>query len=173
MAEITARNPKGAGRKKKTGHDNFVGTADPNKDPKTGRFVVGNSGYQTNEFTPDEFYELACTAMDTFGKKAPTIAGLCVAMGISLPTFYAYGKREGYATAWQMIRTRLVAFWEGNLAASACTGSIFWLKNNADYRDVQRTELTGPDGNPVESITRVEVVGVAADGDGNGTLEGL
>lgn len=40
------------------------------------------------------------------------------------------------------------------------TAAIFWLKNRqrGNWRDKVDTELTGPNGGPVETITRVELV---------------
>lgn len=40
------------------------------------------------------------------------------------------------------------------------TAAIFWLKNrrSQEWRDKQQTELTGPDGGPVETVTSVKLV---------------
>lgn len=40
------------------------------------------------------------------------------------------------------------------------TAAIFWLKNRrpSDWREVKAVELTGKDGAPVETITRIELV---------------
>lgn len=40
------------------------------------------------------------------------------------------------------------------------TAAIFWLKNRqrSKWRDKVDTELTGPNGGPVESVTRIELV---------------
>lgn len=37
------------------------------------------------------------------------------------------------------------------------TAAIFWLKNrrSAEWRDRQQTEHTGPDGGPIETVTRI------------------
>ena len=37
------------------------------------------------------------------------------------------------------------------------TAAIFWLKNRraAEWRDRQQTEHTGPDGGPIETVTRI------------------
>lgn len=46
------------------------------------------------------------------------------------------------------------------------TAAIFWLKNRrpAEWRETKAVELTGKDGGPMETITRIELV----DMDGNG-----
>lgn len=46
------------------------------------------------------------------------------------------------------------------------TAAIFWLKNRraAEWREMKAVELTGKDGGPMETITRIELV----DMDGNG-----
>jgi hypothetical protein len=43
------------------------------------------------------------------------------------------------------------------------TAAIFWLKNRqrSKWRDKIDTELTGPNGGPIETITRVELVPLA------------
>lgn len=40
------------------------------------------------------------------------------------------------------------------------TAAIFWLKNRrpSDWREVKAVELTGKDGAPVETVTRIELV---------------
>lgn len=40
------------------------------------------------------------------------------------------------------------------------TAAIFWLKNrkSQDWRDKQQTELTGPDGGPIETTTSIKLI---------------
>ncbi|OWR28959.1 terminase [Stenotrophomonas pavanii] len=40
------------------------------------------------------------------------------------------------------------------------TAAIFWLKNrkSQDWRDKQQTELTGPDGGPIETATSIKLI---------------
>ncbi|MHC2115338.1 terminase [Stenotrophomonas geniculata] len=40
------------------------------------------------------------------------------------------------------------------------TAAIFWLKNrkSQEWRDKQQTELTGPDGGPIEATTSIKLI---------------
>lgn len=46
------------------------------------------------------------------------------------------------------------------------TAMIFWLKNRkpAEWRETKAVELTGKDGGPMETINRIELVGMDGDG---------
>ena len=57
---------------------------------------------------------------------------------------------------------RIVEVWESRLIGTGSNGAQFWLRNNAGYQDRRMTELSGPDGKPMETITSVQIVGVDA-----------
>jgi hypothetical protein len=40
--------------------------------------------------------------------------------------------------------------WEEQLFDGKGSGPIFWLKNHAGYVDKQQSEISGPDGAPIE-----------------------
>lgn len=46
------------------------------------------------------------------------------------------------------------------------TAAIFWLKNRkpADWRDKSQQEISGPEGGPVETITRIELAPMTGNG---------
>lgn len=132
-----------------------------------GRFVEGNPGQKGNfAVEPDEFYRLGMEycAMCEETKRAPTIAGLCRHLNISMVTYGKYGKREEFAFEWEQVRIRIVEVWEGRLFGSGTQGAQFWLRNNAGYEDKRQTELSGPNGSPINTVNSVEIVGVAPAG---------
>lgn len=93
-------------------------------------------------------------------KKPFTVMGLCNVLGICRQTWHNYqNKWEEYAEVMEPARRRVEQWWEERLAGTACTGAIFWLKNNGGYKDTLQQEISGPNGAPVE-IKKVEIIGV-------------
>lgn len=80
----------------------------------------------------------------------PTIAGLALALGfLDRRSVYDYSERsEEFSHAVKKARLIIESYHEAALSRPACTGPIFWLKNNAEYAD--KTEFTGPRGGPIE-----------------------
>jgi len=93
-------------------------------------------------------------------KKPFTVMGICNVLGISRQTWHNYqDKWAEYADVMGPARRRVEQWWEERLAGTACTGAIFWLKNNGGYKDTTQQEISGPDGSPVQ-YAKVEIVGV-------------
>lgn len=128
-----------------------------------GLFVAGNA-LRKGEFLvePDEFYRIGMEFCDECEalKKTPTIAALCRKLGVTPVTLYNYEKRDEFSFEVHAVRLRIVEVWEARLIGSGTAGAQFWLRNNAGYKDTRQTELSGPNGGPVETVTSVEVVGV-------------
>jgi hypothetical protein len=61
-----------------------------------------------------------------------------------------YGTQDEFSATVKRAKQRVEMAVEKKLHSPACTGSIFWLKNNAGWKDKSETELTGKDGGPVE-----------------------
>lgn len=74
-----------------------------------------------------EAYFLACDDPDK--GEVPTVNGLCLALGMTRKTLWAYADKPEFCDAVEKARTRLELAWEKRLAGNACTGAIFWLKN--------------------------------------------
>lgn len=91
--------------------------------------------------TPEEFdaaadsYFAACFASE----EVPTVNGLCLALGMVRKTLWDYAARPGFGDAVEKARTRLEMAWEKRLAGTACTGAIFWLKNQGWTDRVEQT----------------------------------
>jgi hypothetical protein len=81
--------------------------------------------------TPEEFEAVAdayfaeCLAKEM----VPTVNGLALALGMTRETLLRYAEKPEFSDTVKRARTRLEAVWEQRLAGTACTGAIFWLKN--------------------------------------------
>jgi len=122
----------------------------------------------TGEFKvmPDDFLELGleyCKECEET-KRPPTIAGLCLKLRITHATYHNYAKRPEFAYEMEQVRLRVVEVWESRLFGTGSNGAQFWLRNNAGYQDRRMTELSGPDGKALETVTTVQIVGVAPPG---------
>lgn len=76
----------------------------------------------------DEYFE-ACKPTGESDGDIPTVNGLCLALGMTRKTLWAYADKPEFCDAVEKARTRLEMAWERRLAGTACTGAIFWLKN--------------------------------------------
>lgn len=76
----------------------------------------------------DAYFE-ACKPTSESAGDIPTVNGLCLALNICRDTLWEYAKKPEFSDAVKRARTRLEAAWERRLAGNACTGAIFWLKN--------------------------------------------
>lgn len=75
-----------------------------------------------------------------------TITGMTLALGLSDKTsFYDYEKYEGFSHCVKRAKTFVEFGHERRLFESACTGSIFALKNMG-WKDKTEQEITGKDG---------------------------
>lgn len=93
--------------------------------------------------TPEEMAE---RVSEYFAKESkPTMAGVCIALGMTKQSFWDYGKREEFSDLCKTIRQLVEHRVEGILLYGRNpAGSIFWLKNHADYvdkREIESSEL--------------------------------
>jgi len=90
-----------------------------------------------------------------------TIAGLTYFLGFcDVHALSEYEKRDGFSALIKRAKLKVQQdverkLWEGK----SPTGSIFWLKNHAGYRDKSEHEHTGKDGGPVAMSIKVSVDG--------------
>jgi hypothetical protein len=87
-------------------------------------------------------------------KKLPyTMGGLGIALNLSREHLLKYeDERQGFSEAIKRARETIQNRVELMLVDGRqnITGAIFWLKNNAGWRDIMGLEHTGPDGAPLE-----------------------
>ena len=86
-------------------------------------------------------------------KNPPLISGLAYHLDMATESLRRYGENDEFSAVVKKAKQRVEIAVERNLHSSACTGSIFWLKNNAGYRDKTEQELTGSDGGPIKTDT--------------------
>lgn len=101
--------------------------------------------------SPEEFKRVAdgyfaeCEAKE----RVPTVNGLALALGFnSRQSLLNYAEKPAFLDVVKAVRARLEESWEQRLAGPNATGTIFWLKNQGWF-DTQKTELSGPGGEPL------------------------
>lgn len=92
-------------------------------------------------------------------EKRPTLNGLSLALGFnSRQSLLNYGEKSEFVDIIKRFRTVIESEWEYALADPNATGTIFWLKNQG-WSDKSEMELSGRNGGPMETVTRIELVG--------------
>ena len=81
----------------------------------------------------------------------PLISGLAYHLDMTTHSLRNYEERDEFFTIVKRAKQRIEMAFERNMHSGSCTGSIFWLKNNAGYRDKTEQELSGPDGGPIKT----------------------
>lgn len=81
----------------------------------------------------------------------PTMAGLALELGMTSRALRDYTKKDEFLPTVKKARQRVEAAWEQSLIRGG-GGAVFWMKNNANYRDKQETEVSG--GLNITGITR-------------------
>lgn len=94
--------------------------------------------------------------------KMPTLSGISLHLGFcDRETFANYAEEGGdFARTVKRAKLRIEDDRNQRLAMAACTGVIFDLKHNHGWTDKSGVELTGADGGPIDTITRIELIGV-------------
>jgi len=85
-----------------------------------------------------EKYFMEC---DMYGEPY-TVTGLCLALDIDRKTLINYGEREEFFHTIKKAKLRIENYLEKRLIKdSSCTGIIFNLKNNYNWKDKQEVDL--------------------------------
>ena len=103
----------------------------------------------------DEYFELCKTL-----KILPEVTELAVALGFtSRQQVLDYEGRPEFSDAVKKAKLMIECAWARRLTEPYPTGAIFYLKNNAKWRDLQDVNLGNQDGEPIlgnlELATRV------------------
>lgn len=132
--------------------------------PKGNKFAVGNSGGgRPRKFdSADEVYSAGLAYIDETlaNEQHLTFTGLCIALGTVKTTYWEYeeGKydtdEQVFSILLKDLKQRIENYAESKLFGNNPTGAIFALKNYG-WKDKQETEITGPNGGPLE-ITAVQ-----------------
>lgn len=76
-------------------------------------------------------------------KTLPGIHGLAVALDMTRETILQYEKLDEFSDTIKKAKEKLRLAWESRLAIPGSTGAIFWLKNNAGWKDQQDVANSG------------------------------
>ena len=82
----------------------------------------------------------------------PTMAGLARALGMCRQTLLNYAEKDEFLDTIKEARLVVEEALEDRLYDPSPTGVIFNLKNNFDWKDKTEQELTGKDGEPLNTI---------------------
>jgi hypothetical protein len=106
--------------------------------------------YTSEEEVHDIIEEYFATLSDD---EVPTMSGLALALGMCTETLRQYGKQEQFSATIKKARQRVELGWE-KLLMRGGAGPIFWLKNNAGWKD--KSELDTNNNN--NNVSKIEYV---------------
>lgn len=119
----------------------------------------GRPAYEADEKTRAQVKMLAAMGIPDYD--------IAKVIGLSGPTMRKYymaeletGHIEANAQVAQSLFKQATNKEKPNVSAA-----IFWLKCRAEWRETTAVELTGKDGGPMETVTRIELVGMDGDGE--------
>ena len=99
--------------------------------------------------TPEEMQK----AIDAFYKESQdnewplTISGLALTLGMTRQSLCRYAEKDAFSDTVKTAKAKVEADVERRLlSGGAATGAIFWLKNNANWKDKTEQDHTSSDG---------------------------
>jgi hypothetical protein len=93
----------------------------------------------------------------------PLISGLAYHLDMTTESLRHYQSQDEFSAIVKKAKQRIEIAFEKNMYGGQCTGSIFWLKNNAGYRDKTEQELTGANGGAIKTEWTVRMVDAGND----------
>jgi len=115
----------------------------------------GNQGGRPPKFTDEKQMQAAIDKYFTQceEKKTPlTISGLAIALDMTTQSLRNYEKTSRFFGTINRAKQFVENYIEQALiSGGAATGPIFWLKNNAGWRDRTETDFTSG-GNPLQAV---------------------
>lgn len=116
---------------------------------------------------PSEYRVEFCERVVELGREGKSVAQIAADLGYCKQTIYTWkDKHPEFAEAMAFAMTLSQAWWEGkaqdNLATPGFNATL-WAKNvncrfSDDYAERQKHEVSGPNGGPIQNITRIERV---------------
>lgn len=92
----------------------------------------------------------------------PTLSGLALCLGVDRKTIYNYGKKDEFFPTIRNARAHIESVLEQRLFYQHCTGVIFNLKNNFDWKDKNEIDHRSGDGSmSPKEITAVDPIEAA------------
>lgn len=123
---------------------------------------------------PSSYDAAFCDAVIEYGKQGKSIAWMAAEIGVAKNTLDNWAaEHEEFLTAFTRAKLLSQQWWEDAGQVGMIGNNIsapIWSRSMAarfpdDWREVKGTELSGKDGAPMETVTRIELVGIAPDGD--------
>jgi len=91
-------------------------------------------------------------------KKPLTISGLAMALGMTTETLRMYAEKDKFSATVKKSKQIVEEYIECLLiSGQAAAGSIFWLKNNAGWKDKTETDVTSG-GKPLDNVFTINPV---------------
>lgn len=106
---------------------------------KVGRPPMYNTPEEMQEAI--EAYYVKCKE----DKEFVTISGLAHALGMETESLRRYEAKDEFSATVKNAKQKVEMAWEQRLLTPG-SGPIFWLKNNAGWKDKSEQELSGPGG---------------------------
>lgn len=111
--------------------------------------------------TPEEMQVVIDEYFDGLDGEIATMAGLALELDMTTQALRDYAKKDAFLCTVKKARQRVENAWERHLTKGGA-GPIFWLKNNAGWKDKKEHDVSGN-----LNVTAVERTVVQAD-DSNG-----
>jgi len=91
-------------------------------------------------------------------KLFPTMSGLAYELRFTTQALRDYEKKDEFLCTVKRAKQFVEMAWEQALLSGKGSGPIFWLKNNAGWKDKTEQERSGPEGGPQEHKWTIEFV---------------
>jgi len=140
------------------------------RDEATGRFLPGNSASGGAGGRPSAYRPEYCEAVIDFMADGYSVTAFAGSVRVSRQTIYQWAAdHPEFSDALAIGKAAAALWWEGRLRNNAekgegnATAAIFGLKNRAaeEWREVNRTEHSGPDGGPIKTEATLDVSGLS------------
>ncbi|NTU49504.1 MAG: hypothetical protein HGA87_01175 [Desulfobulbaceae bacterium] len=88
-----------------------------------------------------------------------TVMGLALSIGMCRDSLCEYAKKGEFSDTVKRAKAFVqMSVEERLMSGTNATGSIFWLKNNAGWKDMQALEHSGADGGAIKQEWTVNIV---------------
>lgn len=98
------------------------------------------------------------TSVIRYQQRPYTIAGLAYHLDMTTQGVREYQGKDEFSCIIKRAKLKIEMNFEENLSGKNPTGSIFWLKNHAGYKDKTENEITGKDGVDLFSGIKITLV---------------
>ena len=122
---------------------------------------------------PSTYNPEFCERVIEYGKQGKSITWMAAELGVHKDSLYEWMKvHPEFSDAITQAKQYSQQWWEdagqNGMLAPGFNASV-WSRSMAarfpeDWRENKGVELSGPNGGPMQSVTRIELVGLSADG---------